>query len=174
MRELLLVLALAVSADGPEVGRVPSVTEVAARDITVLPDGRGLPLGSGSARQGAGVYAARCASCHGPRGEGLGDNPALVGGIGSLVGREPVLTVGSYWPYATTVWDYVHRAMPYDQPGSLPADDVYAVTAFVLFLNGIVAETKVLDRATLPLVQMPNRDGFVDDPRPDVASDQSK
>jgi S-disulfanyl-L-cysteine oxidoreductase SoxD len=90
------------------------------------------------------VYASACAACHGPRGEGVGDAPALAGGIGSLRSRDPVLTIGSYWPYATTVWDYIHRAMPYDRPGTLTLDQLYAVTAFVLRLNDIIDETTVL------------------------------
>ncbi len=151
------------------VGRSASPSEVAARDITVFPTGAGLPAGRGSAVEGARVYQAQCAVCHGDRGQGRDDTyPPLVGGIGTLTSKEPRLTVGSYWPYATTVFDYTRRAMPYQTPGSLPADDTYAVTAYMLFLNGIVGGHEVLDARTLPLVKMPNRDGFVADPRPDV------
>ena len=92
----------------------------------------------------------------------------LVGGLGTLRSGKPQKTVGSYWPYATTIWDYVNRAMPFDRPGVLAADDVYSVTAYLLFLNGIVGEHDVIDRTTLPAVKMPNRNGFVDDPRPDI------
>jgi cytochrome c len=90
-----------------------------------------------------------------------------VGGQGTLNTDRPVRTVGSYWPFATTVWDYIHRAMPVDSPGSLTPDQVYALTAFLLFRNGIIQETTVMDRESLPKVRMPNRDGFVPDPRPD-------
>jgi cytochrome c len=129
-----------------------------------------LPDGSGTAVAGAPLYTSRCAPCHGARGEAPDeDYPKLAGGFGTLTSKAPVLTVGSYWPYATTVWDYIHRSMPYDAPGSFSADEVYAVTAYVLHLNDIVREKDVLDRATLPQIRMPNRDGFIPtDPRPDV------
>jgi S-disulfanyl-L-cysteine oxidoreductase SoxD len=146
-------------------GRRASAIEVAAADITVFPDGSGLPPGRGTAREGRRIYATRCAACHGEKGEGSDDFHALAGGRGSLNSALPLLTVGSYWPYATTLWDYTRRAMPYAQPGSLTTTEVYAVTAFVLYLNGIVAEDAVLDQATLPRVGMPNRDGFVPDGR---------
>ena len=112
------------------------------------------------ARAGAKVYAAKCASCHGPKGEG---KPAdrLVGGIGTLT-KERIRTVGSYWPYATTLFDYIRRAMPYDRPMSLTNQEVWGLTAYVLWMNGIVGRSDVLDAATLPKVRMPNRDGFVD------------
>lgn len=151
------------------VGRAASLSEIAARDITIFPSGAGLPAGRGSAAEGAHVYQAQCAVCHGDRGQGRDDvYPPLAGGIGTLMSKEPQLTVGSYWPYATTVFDYTRRAMPYQAPGSLSADEAYAVTAFMLYLNGIVAEHDMLDAKSLPLVHMPNRDGFVGDPRPDV------
>lgn len=150
------------------VGRPIAAHDSAAEDLTVLPDGTGLRPGRGTAKEGAVLYAAQCAACHGDHGEGRGDFPALVGGRGSLSADKPVLTVGSYWPYATTVWDYINRAMPYQNPGSLRVEEVYAVTAYVLFLNGVVGESDVLDRVSLPRVRMPNRDGFVEDQRPDV------
>jgi cytochrome c len=134
---------------------------VAAVDITVLPDGQGLPPGRGNARQGAPIYAAKCAACHGDKGQGLADFPALVGGRGSLASREPLLTVGSYWPFATTLFDYIRRAMPYHAAGELDDGQVYALTAWILAANGIIKETDVLDRKRLPRVTMPNRDGFV-------------
>ncbi len=149
------------------VGRPPAPEEIRRLGITVAPDGTGLPAGSGTAVEGREIFAARCARCHGPKGEG-GDAPALVGGQGTLATPKPRKTVGSFWPYATTVWDYVNRAMPFDQPGSLRPPEVYAVVAQVLHLNGIVAEDQVLNAKTLPKVRMPNRDGFVADPRPDV------
>jgi S-disulfanyl-L-cysteine oxidoreductase SoxD len=149
------------------VGRAPTADELKAIDIEVMPDGRGLPPGSGTARAGKDVYASRCATCHGPTGK-EGPQDVLVGGKGTLNTSKPLKTVGSYWPYATTLWDYIRRAMPFDHPGTMSSDDVYAATAYLLFLNGIVGESDVLDQTTLPRVQMPNRNGFVDDPRPDV------
>ncbi len=152
------------------VGRAPTPAELHEIDIDVLPDGRGLPAGGSTAATGKDVYARRCVTCHGPTGV-EGPQDVLVGGRGSLasaVGGRPVKTVGSYWPYATTLWDYVRRAMPFDHPGTLTTDEVYGATAYVLFLNGIVAEQDVMNETTLPKVKMPNRDSFVPDPRPDV------
>jgi hypothetical protein len=149
------------------VGRAPTAEEVKAWDLTIPPDGQGLPPGRGTA------------ACHGDN----GDDPkyrALVGGRGPLtsaelsenldwlLGGKPVLTIGRFWPYATTLWSYINRAQPFDEPGSLAPDQVYAVTAYLLFLNGIIGEADVLDARTLPAVKMPNRDGFVPDSRPDV------
>lgn len=149
------------------VGREVSRSEVAQSDLTVFPDGAGLPKGSGSVREGRDVYALRCAACHGPKGEGDDNYPALAGGRGSLRTSRPELTVGSYWPHATTLWDYTRRAMPYPQPGSLSVGEVYAVTAYVLYLNAIVSESTVLDDQSLPKIDMPNKNGFVRDSRPD-------
>jgi cytochrome c len=150
------------------IGRTPSDSELRAIDVSVAPDGTGLPAGRGTSREGAPLYQSLCAACHGARGEGVGDFPALVGGIGSLGTAKPVLTVGSYWPYATTLWDYIHRAMPYMTPGVLTPDQVYALTAHVLALNGVISADTMLTETTLPRVRMPNRDGFVADPRPDI------
>jgi cytochrome c len=154
-----------------------SPQDVAAWDIDVRPDGTGLPPGGGSVKQGQEVYANNCAVCHGDKGEGrrvegaVGGFDRLVGGFGTLDKPTPVTTVGSFWPYATTLFDYVRRAMPFHAPQSLTPDEVYAVSAYVLHMNGIVPEDSFLDRTTLPAVKMPNRDGFIqDDPRPDVAS----
>jgi cytochrome c len=161
---LLLLLVLAVRAqDKPlGLGRPATAAEIAEAAITVVPDGRGLPPGSGTAARGRAVYQAQCASCHNDNGEGRdAQYPALKGGIGSLATRSPRKTVGSYWPYATTVFDYIRRSMPFDHPRSLTADEVYSVTAFVLFLNGIVAETAEMNAKTLPAVKMPNRNGFI-------------
>lgn len=149
------------------VGRPATDAEIRAWDIDVSPDGSGLPPGRGSALEGRAVYAAKCARCHGPTGtEGPAD--PLVGGQGTLKGPDPVRTVGSYWPYATTLFDYIRRAMPFDAPQSLTPDETYAVVAWLLAENGIVAGDQVLDAKSLPAVRMPNRDGFVPDPRPDV------
>ncbi|WP_073432522.1 c-type cytochrome [Paraburkholderia terricola] len=148
-----------------DIGTPLSDSQLAAWDIDVAPDGRGLPAGSGDVSTGARVFAAQCAACHGARGEGgLGD--PLAGGHGTLASAKPKRTVGSYWPYATTLFDYIRRAMPYNAPESLSADEVYAVSAFLLNQNGIVPANTRLDAASLPRVVMPNRDGFVPDPRP--------
>ena len=149
-------------------GRPASAEELKQRDITTLWNGSGLPDGKGTAAQGEAVYRDQCASCHGPNGEGKPEGPQLVGGIGSLTSDNPIKTVGSYWPYATTVWDYIHRAMPLNQPGSLSADDTYAVTAFLLNRNKIIETNQVISNETLPKVLMPNRDGFIPDARPDT------
>lgn len=148
------------------VGRTPSAEEIRSYDTAVGPEGKELPPGRGTAREGASIYAQRCAACHGTTGT-EGPNDRLVGGQGSLASDRPVKTVGSYWPYATTVWDYINRAMPLNNPGSLTPNQVYALTAFILFRNGIVEETEVLDRESLPNVRMPNRDGFIPDARPE-------
>jgi len=159
---------LAQNAPPYGLGRPASPQEIAGWDIDVRADGQGLPPGSGSVRDGMNVYAEHCAACHGDKGEG---NPMdrLVGGTGTLASPNPVRTVGSFWPYATTLFDYVRRAMPFNAPESLTADQVYAVCAYILYLNQIVPAETVLDAATLPKVHMPNRNGFRSpDPRPDV------
>lgn len=145
----------------PAFGSPMSAAEIARWDISIPPSGAGLPAGSGSVKQGEAVYAAQCQACHGAKGVGKPADP-LVGGIGSLATEKPLRTVGSYWPYATTLFDYTRRAMPTTNPLSLSNDEVYAVTAYVLFLNGIIREDQVMNAQTLPQVRMPNRDGFVD------------
>src|SRR5581483_9263058 len=169
MRSMLLLLAAGLYAQSPKygVGRTPTDDEVRQWNISVAPDGKGLPEGRGTAAEGKEMFANRCARCHGPKGEGK-ESVALAGGQGTLKSPKPLRTVGSYWPYATTVFDYISRAMPFDKPGTLGANQVYALTAQVLFLNGLVQENDVIDAKTLPQVKMPNRDGFVKDPRPDV------
>jgi mono/diheme cytochrome c family protein len=160
---LAVVTAMAAepSSAGLGIGRPAAAHEVSRLDITVMPDGRGLPKGSGSANDGAPIYAAKCAACHGDKGQGAGDFPALVGGIGSLGSKQPRLTVGSYWPTATTLFDYIRRAMPYQAAGELTVDEVYSLTAWVLAENGIIRRSDVMDRKKLPRVLMPNRDGFI-------------
>jgi len=156
-----LVLSSAALADGPGLGRVASPDEIAPWDISIGPDGAGLPPGRGTPEQGEAVYAEKCVACHGKKGAGK-PNDQLVGGRGSLSGDQPpVKTVGSFWPYATTLFDYVRRAMPLNAPKSLTDDEVYAVSAYILRLNGITGEGDVMDAQTLPQVQMPNRDGFI-------------
>ena len=146
--------------EGPKLGKPATPEEIAGWDISIPPDGSGLPKGSGDAKAGVAVFAAKCASCHGAKGEGASAEE-LVGGKGSLATDNPTLTVGSYWPYATTLFDYIRRAMPADAPFSLSADEVYAVSAYLLYLNGIVGESDVLDAKTLPKIRMPNRNGFI-------------
>jgi cytochrome c len=150
-------------------GRPATAEEIRALDIDVMPDGRGLPPGRGSVSAGAATYAAQCAGCHGAKGEG--------GSADRLVGRNPgdsfahatdpklVRTVGSYWPYATTLFDYTSRAMPFGRPGTLTADETYGLVAFLLFQNGVVSEDAVMDAASLPKVVMPAHDKFVPDSR---------
>jgi len=166
MRYLVNVLILSASiAAAPGVaqlpdynlGRTPSTDEIAAWDIAVGPAGKELPRGSGTAREGAITYAQKCAQCHGPTGEGAVAKRLVAPGVPSI----NVKTIGNFWPYATSIWDYVNRAMPRDKPGSLSPNEVYQVTAFLLYRNGIIKETDVIDQETLPKVRMPNRDGFV-------------
>src|SRR6476646_4504143 len=145
----------------PKFGKPASPDEIARIDISIPPDGKGLPSGSGSVSQGAAVFAQKCAVCHGANAEGTPSGDRLVGGIGSLNSANPVKTVSSYWPYATTVFDYIRRAMPITNPQSLQNDEVYAVTAYVLSIDNIVPKDAVLDAQSLPKVQMPNRAGFV-------------
>lgn len=168
---LIVMLALRmpppVEAQKYGVGRPPAADELKAADIGVLPDGTGLPAGQGTAIQGKEVFSRRCAKCHGAKAEG-GDEAPLVGGKGSLNTAKPLKTIGSYWPYSTTLYDYINRSMPFNQPGILTPDQVYSVSAYLLHLNGIILEGDVMDAKTLPHVKMPNRDGFVKDPRPDT------
>jgi cytochrome c len=158
-----------VSAQSPTygVGRPPTAAELKAIDIEVTPDGKGLRPGSSTAAAGKDVYTRRCETCHGPTGK-EGPQEVLSGGQGTLRSQRPQKTVGSYWPYATTLWDYINRAMPFDHPGTMTTDEIYGATAYVLYLNGIVKEQDVLNQTTLPQIKMPNRDGFVVDPRPDI------
>jgi S-disulfanyl-L-cysteine oxidoreductase SoxD len=177
-RSLLLgaaLVATAVAAIAAEpghfgYGRIATPEEIAGWNIDVRgDDGAGLPPGSGTVAKGTEVFAEQCAACHGTFGEGEGRFPKLVGGMGTLKHDRPELTVGSYWPFAPTLWDYVNRAMPMQAPRSLSADDVYALTAYILNLNDIVPAEFVADRGSLPKVKMPNRDSFVwTDPRPDT------
>lgn len=150
-------------------GRAATRAEIARWDIDVNPAGAGLPQGSGSHASGAKVYAAQCAVCHGARGEGLPPNPQLVGaGPASFAfGTDPrlVKTIGNYWPYATTLFDYVNRAMPFNAPGSLRPSEVYGVVAWLLAENGVIDRNLVLDARSLPAVRMPARDRFVPDNR---------
>lgn len=156
----LLAAESGIAADNPQLGEEVGSSELMRVDSTIMPNGDGLPEGSGTAADGAMVYQQNCLACHGAGGKD-GLNDGLVGGHGSLTTDRPRKTVGSYWPYATTLFDYVHRAMPFQAPGSLANDDVYAVTAYILYLNEIVGEDERLDAKSLPQVRMPNRDNFV-------------
>lgn len=150
-----------------KVGRAPTAEQIKAWDISIPPDGTGLPAGQGNAEEGAKVYQARCQECHGAEAKG-GDEAALVGGHDTLATAKPLKTANGYWPYATTLFDYTRRAMPFKDPGLLSDNQVYAVVAYLLALDGIIEKDAVMNAETLPKVKMPNRDGFVRDPRPGV------
>jgi cytochrome c len=152
----------AVRSQRPNLGVAATAEQVKAWDISIPPSGAGLPPGGANAKQGAVVYAAKCQACHGARGVGK-PMDTLVGGIGSLASDKPMRTVGSFWPYATTLFDYVRRAMPTTAPMSLTNEEVYAVSAYILHINGIIGENDVMNAQTLPSVKMPNRDGFISD-----------
>jgi S-disulfanyl-L-cysteine oxidoreductase SoxD len=167
MRELAAAAALvalcgaAAAQQSPNLGKAISPEDLATWDISIGPDGAGLPPGSGTPKQGEEVFTMKCQACHNAKGAGQ-PNDRLVGGQGTIAGDRPaVKTVGSYWPYATTLFDYVRRAMPLPQSKSLTNDEVYAVAAYILNLNGVIAENETLDAKTLPQVKMPNRDGFI-------------
>jgi mono/diheme cytochrome c family protein len=166
---MLLAASVTVAAQSPRygVGRPPTAEEIRSVAGAIAPDGTGLPAGSGTVAGGRQVFTEHCARCHGPMGEGE-VGPRLAGGQGTLATPRPLKTVGSFWPHATTLWDYINRAMPFDHPGLLSPPEVYAAVAFVLNLNGIIRDDQVIDAASLPKIQMPNRDGFVADPRPDI------
>ena len=172
---LALVALVTLDAQSPRyhVGRTPTADEIKAWDIAIGPDGRELPPGRGTVERGKVVYAEQCTRCHGATAI-EGPEMPLVGGQGTLNTAKPLKTIGSYWPYATTLFDYINRAMPFDRPTVMSADDVYAVTAYLLNLNGIIKPGEVMDARTLPAVKMPNRDGFIADPRPDVAPPATK
>ncbi|MDX2426684.1 MAG: c-type cytochrome [Cycloclasticus sp.] len=150
------------------VGKTATAKEITGWDIDIRPDGKGLPAGQGSVAQGEPLYEAKCASCHGSFGEGQGRWPILAGGEDSLTDERPEKTVGSFWPYASTLWDYINRAMPYPAPKSLTADEVYAISAYILYLNEIVEDDFVLNQSNLANVKMPNEENFYMDDRPDT------
>jgi cytochrome c len=152
--------ARAAVVETPNLGQPATAAQIVGWDISVGPDGIGLPPGSGTPATGAVVYVQKCQACHGAKGAGQ-PNDRLVGGQGTLASKTPVRTIGSYWPYATTVFDYVRRSMPYIQPQSLTDDEVYAVTAYLLNLNGVIGDTDEMNARTLPKVTMPNRDNFI-------------
>ena len=166
----VVALACVTSAQAQSpygIGRPATPAEISGWNIDVDRYGNNLPSGSGSVSHGQEVFDQQCAACHGAKGEGaVGDR--LVGGQGTLATPKPVRTVGSFWPYAPTLFDYIRRAMPQNAPQSLSNDDVYAVSAYILNLNGLLAADATLDAKTLSAIKMPNRSMFVGDPRPDV------
>ncbi len=151
-------------------GSVAKADEIAGWNIDIRPDGKGLPEGQGSVEDGEWIYEAQCAECHGSFGEGVGRFPVLAGGMDSLRDFRPTKTIGSYWPYTSTLYDYIYRAMPFTQPQSLSVDETYAVTAYVLYLNDLVGDDFELNQHNLANIPLPNRAGFTRDPRPDVAN----
>ena len=165
-----VVLTAAASAQSQSpygIGRAATSAEIAGWNIDIDRTGNNLPPGSGSVSHGHEVFDQQCAACHGANGEGaVGDR--LVGGQGTLATAKPIRTVGSFWPYAPTLFDYIRRAMPQNAPQSLSSDDVYAVSAYILNLNGLLPADATLDARALSAIKMPNRDKFVGDPRPDV------
>jgi cytochrome c len=152
--------AHAQSSQSPGLGEPISAQDLAPWDLSIQPDGTGLPPGSGKAAAGAAIYATKCVACHGEKGAGQ-PNDRLVGGQGTLTQLAQVRTIGSFWPYATTVFDYIRRAMPFQSPQSLTNDEVYALTAYLLTENGIIKQGDEMNARTLPKVRMPNRDGFI-------------
>ncbi|KNG92928.1 MFS transporter [Pseudaestuariivita atlantica] len=166
-------VALSLTAPAPErdgafgLGRAAHAEELAAWDVDVLPDGRGLPEGAGDVFTGEEVFAAKCASCHGDFAEGVDNWPVLAGGFDTLADKDPVKTVGSYWPYLSTVWDYVHRSMPFGEAGTLTADETYAIVAYILYSNDLVDDEFELSSENFAEFEMYNKDGFVIDDRPD-------
>lgn len=156
---LFCVATVVAAAETPKLGEALVPHQLAALSFIVLPNGEGLPSGSGSAVEGEAAYQRQCLACHGPGGKG-GSNDRLAGGQGTLNTLRPLQTVGSYWPYATTIFDYIRRAMPYTAPGSLSNDEIYALTAYLLHINDIIGEQEKMDARSLPLIEMPNREGF--------------
>jgi S-disulfanyl-L-cysteine oxidoreductase SoxD len=169
----LLALAAAVSSVQGEtqnhygIGRAATEAEIAGWNIDIGRNGENLPPGSGTVGHGREVFAQQCAACHGEKGEG-GVGERLVGGQGTIATPKPIKTVGSFWPYAPTLFDYVRRAMPQNAPQSLSNEDVYAVSAYILNMNGLLPADATLDAKTLSAIKMPNRAMFTGDPRPDV------
>ncbi|MEM7020266.1 MAG: cytochrome c [Pseudomonadota bacterium] len=148
-----------IVGESPQLGEAITPEQIAAHRLTVLPSGDGLPPGSGAAVQGEALYQRHCLACHGIRGQD-GLSEPLAGGQGTLNTEYPTKTIGSYWPQAVTVFDYIRRAMPYATPGTLLDDEVYALTAYLLHINGIIEKTEKIDAESLPEIKMPNRDGF--------------
>jgi cytochrome c len=157
---VLSLVASAACAEGPGLGKRLSAADIAAWDLSILPDGGNLPPGSGTPAQGARIYAQQCIACHGESGKG-GISAALIGGrpITTISGAQK--TIANFWPYPTTVFDFIRRAMPWQQPKTLTDDEVYALTAYIFALNKLIADDATMNAETLPQVRMPNRDGFI-------------
>jgi S-disulfanyl-L-cysteine oxidoreductase SoxD len=169
-RQILISVLIAVginplyaeSPRGPGLGHAISPEEIAAWDISVFPDGEGLPKGEGNVKDGEVIYKSKCIACHGENGLGTATGDQLAGAQMGLTSEYPEQTIGSYWPYATTVFDVVRRSMPMTAPGSLTNDETYAVTAYLLYLNNLINNDAVMNNETLPKVKMPNEAGFID------------
>lgn len=177
LKGIAAALALTFVASGPldaaerkyeGVGRTPTAEEIKSWDIDVRPDGQGAPVGHGTAGEGERVYLVKCASCHGEFGEGGGRYPVLIGGHGTLKDMRPEKTIGSYWPYASTVFDYIKRAMPFGDAQSLTDDETYALTAYLLFMNDVIEEDFAVTQDNIGTIEMPNQANFFMDPRPDA------
>lgn len=151
-----------------DLGRLATSKEILGWHIDARPDGHGLPEGRGGVLDGKALYEEQCAACHGDKGEGVDKYPALVGGQNSLTSEKPLKTVGSYWPYSSTLWDYIKRAMPFGNARSLSDDEVYALTAYILHMNGLIEEHVILDYDKLIAIKMPNADGFFTEPNKDA------
>jgi cytochrome c len=148
------------------IGRVATPEEIAGWDIDIRPDGQGLPAGKGTVKQGEALYLERCAACHGEFGESAGRWPILMGGAGTLASHDPVKSIGSYWPYASTVMDYVRRSMPFGNAQSLTNDELYAITAYVLYLNDVIEDENFeLNQNDFTSIKLPNQPNFIDDDR---------
>jgi len=180
-RMMALALAATMLATAPAwaepktfgLGREATPNEVKAWDIDVRPDGKGLPVGKGSVDEGERVFAEQCAVCHGDFAEGVGRWPVLAGGLDTLKSQDPVKTIGSYWPYLSTAYDYIYRSMPFGNAQSLEPDQVYAMIAYILNMNGLVESDFVLSNENFTQVRLPNEGNFVEDPRPDVSTVKS-
>ncbi len=165
---IVVSAASAAERQYPSVGRAATPAEIQSWDIDVRPDGKGAPPGHGTAIEGERVYLVKCASCHGEFGEGGGRYPVLIGGFGTLKHQRPEKTIGSYWPFASTIFDYIKRAMPFGNAQSLSNDEVYALTAYLLFMNDIITDDTAISADNIGTIEMPNADNFYDDPRPDA------
>jgi len=164
----LAALALPAHAEKLGLGRAALPEEIAAWTVEVFPDGTNLPEGSGSVADGEELFSEKCAICHGEFAEGVDNWPKLAGGDGTLADKDPLKTVGSYWPYLSTVWDYAHRSMPFGNAGTLTVDETYAIVAYIIYSNDLVDEDFVLSKENFLSVEMPNAGGFIVDDRPEV------
>ncbi|MFT6557654.1 c-type cytochrome [Sneathiella sp.] len=167
---LFVGLSTTASADKLGIGRAALPEEIAIWNIDVRPDGQGLPKGSGTVADGESVFTEKCASCHGEFGEGNGRWPVLAGGQGTLKSNNPVKTIGSYWPYLSTLFDYIQRAMPFGEAQTLTVDETYSLVAYLLYLNDLMDEDGTLSDENFTEFRLPNEANFMSDPRPDVVT----